>query len=143
MASAAARRGHTAGSCLRPKARRGLAVAAAAPGTVMREVLRRQDRWVVGGGHTHHGHKRVVACGLSLQHNTPYRLKMDVDDDRQFYSAPRLVKHVDDRFLAQVTQLYRERIPPGRTLTVNSLWQRSRPSKHLTSQSCTSVCLGA
>lgn len=27
---------------------------------------------------------------------------------------PRLVKHVDDGFLAQVTQLYRERIQPGR-----------------------------
>ena len=35
------------------------------------------------------------------------RLKLDTGDDRQFYAQPRLVKHVDDGFLAQVTQLYR------------------------------------
>lgn len=39
--------------------------------------------------------------------------KLDVSDDRAFYAAPRFVKHADDAFLAQVTQLYRERIPPG------------------------------
>lgn len=27
---------------------------------------------------------------------------MDLTDDRDFYSFPRLVKHVDDTFLAQV-----------------------------------------
>jgi hypothetical protein len=43
-----------------------------------------------------------------------HRVKLDVDDDRHFYSLPRIVKHVDERFLAQVTQLYRERIPPGK-----------------------------
>eukprot|EP00882_Tetradesmus_deserticola_P012401 GHRQ01013143.1.p1 GENE.GHRQ01013143.1~~GHRQ01013143.1.p1 ORF type:complete len:118 (+),score=18.23 GHRQ01013143.1:832-1185(+) len=42
------------------------------------------------------------------------RSKMDGTSDRQFYAFPRLVKHVDDGFLAQVTQLYRERIQPGR-----------------------------
>jgi hypothetical protein len=41
------------------------------------------------------------------------RTKLNPGSDRAFYSMPRFVKHVDDRFLAQVTQLYRERIPPG------------------------------
>lgn len=34
---------------------------------------------------------------------------------------PRLVKHVDDGFLAQVTQLYRERIQPGKHVQVPML----------------------
>ena len=37
----------------------------------------------------------------------PERTKLNTDDDRRFYDSPRLVKHVDDGFLAQVTQLYR------------------------------------
>ena len=36
--------------------------------------------------------------------------------DRDFYAFPRLVKHVDDNFLAQLTQLYRQRLPPGGTV---------------------------
>eukprot|EP00197_Chlamydomonas_leiostraca_P011444 CAMPEP_0202869532 /NCGR_PEP_ID=MMETSP1391-20130828/12505_1 /ASSEMBLY_ACC=CAM_ASM_000867 /TAXON_ID=1034604 /ORGANISM="Chlamydomonas leiostraca, Strain SAG 11-49" /LENGTH=328 /DNA_ID=CAMNT_0049549863 /DNA_START=60 /DNA_END=1041 /DNA_ORIENTATION=+ len=43
----------------------------------------------------------------------PDRTKVDLTDDRDFYAFPRLVTHVDDHFLAQVTQLYRERVPPG------------------------------
>ncbi|KAI8463981.1 MAG: hypothetical protein J3K34DRAFT_129281 [Monoraphidium minutum] len=39
------------------------------------------------------------------------RAKLDPSLDRDFYAFPRLVKHVDDGFLAQVTQLYRQRIP--------------------------------
>jgi hypothetical protein len=35
------------------------------------------------------------------------RSKLDPEDDRQFYAFPRLVKHVDDGFLASVTELYR------------------------------------
>ena len=41
------------------------------------------------------------------------RTKLDSNDDRQWYSQPRFISHVDDRFLAQLTELYRERIPPG------------------------------
>lgn len=33
--------------------------------------------------------------------------------DREFYAFPRFVTHVDDGFLAQVTELYRQRIPAG------------------------------
>lgn len=41
------------------------------------------------------------------------RSKIDLSDDRVFYSAPRLVQHLDARFRAQLAQLYRERIPEG------------------------------
>eukprot|EP00967_Tisochrysis_lutea_P011306 scaffold12770_cov18-Tisochrysis_lutea.AAC.1 len=41
------------------------------------------------------------------------RTKMDPGNDLAFYEFPRLVTHVDNNFLAQVTQLYRELIPPG------------------------------
>lgn len=74
-------------------------MAAIQPGSVVREVLRR-----------------------------PERTKMDETDDRQFYQMPRLVKHVDDNFLAQVTQLYRERIPAGsRVLDLCSSWVSHLP----------------
>jgi len=41
------------------------------------------------------------------------RAKLDPNDDRQWYSQPRFTTHVDDRFLGQLTELYRQRIPPG------------------------------
>lgn len=49
----------------------------------------------------------LVGCKLR-------RTKLDASPDTSFYSIPRLVKHVDDGFCAQLTQLYRERIPQGR-----------------------------
>ena len=33
-----------------------------------------------------------------------HRTKLNAQDDRQFYQQPRIVKHVDDRFLAQVAR---------------------------------------
>ncbi|KAF0891672.1 hypothetical protein E2562_010889 [Oryza meyeriana var. granulata] len=41
------------------------------------------------------------------------REKLDARPDRNFYAFPRLVKHVDDGFLAALTDLYRERLRPG------------------------------
>ena len=41
------------------------------------------------------------------------RSKADSSDDRLFYSAPRFSQHVDDGFLAQLTELYRRRLPAG------------------------------
>jgi hypothetical protein len=41
------------------------------------------------------------------------RTKLNESSDRSFYNIPRFVKHVDDGFLAQVTELYRQRIPAG------------------------------
>ncbi|WIA33350.1 hypothetical protein OEZ86_006487 [Tetradesmus obliquus] len=56
------------------------------------------------------------------------RSKLDGTSDRQFYAFPRLVKHVDDGFLAQVTQLYRERIQPGSVvLDLMSSWVSHLP----------------
>ena len=41
------------------------------------------------------------------------RSKQDTTDDRLFYSAPRFTQHVDDAFLAQLTELYRRLLPAG------------------------------
>lgn len=41
------------------------------------------------------------------------RQKLSAGDDREFYSVPRLVHHLDAGFRAQLTQLYRQRIPEG------------------------------
>lgn len=37
----------------------------------------------------------------------PERTKLNPDRDTLFYEQPRFVTHVDDNFLAQLTQLYR------------------------------------
>lgn len=39
--------------------------------------------------------------------------RQDERPDSEFYSVPRLVKHIDDRAIAEVTRLYREYLPPG------------------------------
>ncbi|KAF8703483.1 hypothetical protein HU200_032290 [Digitaria exilis] len=41
------------------------------------------------------------------------RAKLDPRPDRDFYAFPRLVTHVDDGFIATLTDLYRERLRPG------------------------------
>lgn len=38
------------------------------------------------------------------------RTKLDDTDDGQFYSVPRFVAHVDEGFIEQLTQLYRDRL---------------------------------
>ncbi|BAZ07331.1 class I SAM-dependent methyltransferase [Calothrix sp. NIES-3974] len=40
------------------------------------------------------------------------RAKLDSTDDKLFYSFPRFVTHVDDGFLQQLTELYRQRLQP-------------------------------
>ena len=44
---------------------------------------------------------------------TTQRNKLDPSDDGLFYSQPRFVTHVDEGFIAQLTKLYRDRIPPN------------------------------
>lgn len=39
--------------------------------------------------------------------------RQDERPDSEFYSVPRLVTHIDDRAIAEVTELYREYLPPG------------------------------
>jgi SAM-dependent methyltransferase len=41
------------------------------------------------------------------------RTKLDESDDTLFYDFPRFVTHVDDPFIQQLTDLYRERLTPG------------------------------
>ena len=43
----------------------------------------------------------------------PARGKINTVDDYNFYSSPRIVNHVDDKFVAQLTELYRQRVPEG------------------------------
>ncbi|KAG8082394.1 hypothetical protein GUJ93_ZPchr0014g46616 [Zizania palustris] len=56
------------------------------------------------------------------------RAKLDARPDRDFYSYPRLVKHVDDGFLAALTDLYRERLrPEWDVLDLMSSWVSHLP----------------
>jgi len=57
------------------------------------------------------------------------RVKLDTGSDGAFYGAPRLVNHVDDDFLRQLTQLYREKLPQegGCVLDLMSSWVSHLP----------------
>lgn len=56
------------------------------------------------------------------------RQKLDGSDDRLFYDFPRFVTHVDDHFIEQLTELYREVLPPqGRILDLMSSWVSHLP----------------
>eukprot|EP00892_Ulva_mutabilis_P006152 jgi/Ulvmu1/3909/UM018_0131.1 len=58
----------------------------------------------------------------------PERTKLDPEKDTLFYEQPRFVTHVDDNFIAQLTQLYRERIPEGAAvLDLMSSWVSHLP----------------
>ncbi|MEM9482278.1 MAG: class I SAM-dependent methyltransferase [Cyanobacteria bacterium P01_F01_bin.116] len=57
------------------------------------------------------------------------RQKLDASDDSLFYSAPRFVTHVDERFIEQLTELYQERLQPNsRLLDLMSSWVSHLPS---------------
>jgi hypothetical protein len=56
------------------------------------------------------------------------RAKLDPRPDRDFYAFPRLVTHVDDGFIATLTDLYRERLRPGwDVLDLMSSWVSHLP----------------
>lgn len=56
------------------------------------------------------------------------RTKLDEADDSLFYDYPRFVTHVDDRFIEQLTELYRQRLRPGsRILDMMSSWVSHLP----------------
>ncbi len=58
------------------------------------------------------------------------RTKLDETQDDLFYDYPRFVTHVDDRFIEQLTQLYRDRIPPNaRVLDLMSSWVSHLPDE--------------
>ena len=56
------------------------------------------------------------------------RTKIDDTDDSVFYSFPRFVTHVDDGFIQQLTDLYRERLKPNtRIFDMMSSWVSHLP----------------
>ena len=56
------------------------------------------------------------------------RTKLDESDDTQFYDYPRFVTHVDDGFIQQLTDLYRERLQAQtRVLDMMSSWVSHLP----------------
>ncbi|KOP23944.1 methyltransferase type 11 [Hapalosiphon sp. MRB220] len=58
------------------------------------------------------------------------RTKLDVSDDKEFYSFPRFVTHVDEGFIQQLTDLYRDRLQPNtRILDTMSSWVSHLPEE--------------
>jgi len=58
------------------------------------------------------------------------RTKLDATDDTLFYELPRFVTHVDDGFIQQLTDLYRERLQPDtRVLDLMSSWVSHLPAE--------------
>jgi SAM-dependent methyltransferase len=56
------------------------------------------------------------------------RSKLDASNDTSFYSYPRLVTHVDEGFIQQLTDLYRERLKPNtRIFDMMSSWVSHLP----------------
>ena len=57
------------------------------------------------------------------------RTKLDESSDTFFYDAPRFVTHVDDGFIAKLTDLYRDRLTPhSRIFDLMSSWVSHLPS---------------
>lgn len=58
------------------------------------------------------------------------RTKLNADPDREFYSSPRFVNHVDDGFISSLTELYRNRLRPGSiVLDLMSSWVSHLPEE--------------
>lgn len=58
------------------------------------------------------------------------RTKLDDTDDTLFYSYPRFVTHVDEGFIQQLTDLYRERLKPDtRIFDMMSSWVSHLPDE--------------
>lgn len=58
------------------------------------------------------------------------RSKIDPADDRLFYDSPRFVTHVDQGFIQQLTELYRQTLQPqSRVLDLMSSWVSHLPAE--------------
>ncbi|HEY9889358.1 MAG TPA: class I SAM-dependent methyltransferase, partial [Candidatus Obscuribacterales bacterium] len=56
------------------------------------------------------------------------RTKLDPTSDTLFYESPRFVTHVDEGFIQQLTDLYRDRLRPGmRVFDMMSSWVSHLP----------------
>jgi len=61
---------------------------------------------------------------------TAQRSKLDLADDALFYDQPRFVTHVDENFIDQLTQLYRDRLRPEmQILDLMSSWVSHLPGE--------------
>lgn len=59
-----------------------------------------------------------------------HRNKLDPTSDKEFYSMPRFVTHVDQGFIEQLTELYRLRLQPNsRILDLMSSWVSHLPEE--------------
>lgn len=66
-------------------------------------------------------------CPLVMLEPTQ-RIKLDESDDTLFYNFPRFVTHVDEQFIQQLTDLYRERLKPNtRIFDLMSSWVSHLP----------------
>ena len=62
--------------------------------------------------------------------NPDQRNKLDLTDDTLFYEYPRFVTHVDEGFIQQLTDLYRERLKPEmRVFDMMSSWVSHLPDE--------------
>ena len=60
--------------------------------------------------------------------NPEQRSKLDPTNDNDFYAYPRFVTHVDDSFITQLTELYRQQLNPHtRILDLMSSWVSHLP----------------
>ncbi|OAB63552.1 methyltransferase type 11 [Leptolyngbya valderiana BDU 20041] len=58
------------------------------------------------------------------------RSKLDSNDDAIFYEIPRFVTHIDENFIQQLTDLYRERLQPHtRIFDIMSSWVSHLPDE--------------
>jgi Methyltransferase domain len=58
------------------------------------------------------------------------RVKLDDTDDKLFYAYPRFVTHVDEGFIQQLTDLYRQRLKPNtRIFDMMSSWVSHLPEE--------------
>lgn len=65
---------------------------------------------------------------MPLQPNQ--RLKLDNSEDNLFYSFPRFVTHVDEGFIQQLTDLYRDRLKPNMAIfDMMSSWVSHLPEE--------------
>ncbi len=62
--------------------------------------------------------------------NSQQRQKLDDGNDREFYSVPRFVTHVDTGFIDRLTDLYRDRLTPNtRIFDMMSSWVSHLPAE--------------
>jgi len=72
--------------------------------------------------------KSKIQNRMNLRPNQ--RIKLDDTDDSLFYSFPRFVTHVDEGFIQQLTDLYRERLKPNtRIFDMMSSWVSHLPDE--------------